>query len=66
MSEHNLQIWTNYRRNGNADKPITKANGDFIEVKTEGIKVNVDGVTVIINDCDFVSIDSVCGDGETY
>ena len=66
MSEHNLQIWSNCRRNRNADRPIAKANGDFIEVKAEGIKVNIEGVTVIINDCDFVSIDSVCRDGETY
>ena len=31
MSEYNLQIWANYRRNVNAEKPIAKANGDFIE-----------------------------------
>lgn len=66
MSEHNLQLWSKYRRNANVDQPITKANGEFIESVAEGIKVNIDGVTVTINDCDFVSIDSVCGDGETY
>lgn len=66
MSEHNLQLWSKYRRNGHVDKPIAKANGEFIESVAEGIKVNIDGVTVIINDCDFVSIDSVCGDGEIY
>lgn len=64
MSERNLQIWTNYRRNCNADSPIAKANGDFIEVKAEGIKVTIDGNTVVINDCDFVTIDANCGGGE--
>lgn len=61
MSEHNLQIWSNYRRNCNADKPIAKANGDFIEVKAVGIKVVVDGNTICIDDHDFVSIEADCG-----
>lgn len=61
MSEHNLQIWANYRRNCNADKPIAKANGDFIEVKAVGIKVVVDGTTICIDDHDFVSIEADCG-----
>lgn len=66
MSDHNLQIWANYRRNANAEQPIAKANGDFIEVKIEGIKVTIDGVAVTINDYDFASIETNCGDGETY
>lgn len=61
MSEHNLQIWANYRRNHNADKPITKANGDFIETKAVGIKVVIDGTTICIDDHDFVSIEANCG-----
>lgn len=61
MSEHNLQIWANYRRNLNADRPIAKANGDFIEVKAVGIKVVVDGTTICIDDHDFVSIEADCG-----
>lgn len=61
MSEHNLQIWANYRRNCNADRPIAKANGDFIEVKAVGIKVVVDGTTICIDDHDFVSIEADCG-----
>lgn len=60
MSEHNLQIWSNYRRNCNTDKPITKANGEFIEVKAVGIKVVVDGTTICIDDHDFVSIEADC------
>ena len=60
MSEHNLQIWANYRRNCNTDKPIAKANGDFIEVKAVGIKVVVDGTTICIDDHDFVSIEADC------
>lgn len=67
MSEHNLQIWANYRHNNYADKPIAKANGEFIETKAEGIGVTIDGVKVVINDCDFVSIDANCeSDGERY
>lgn len=61
MSEHNLQIWANYRRNCNADKPIAKANGDFVEVKAVEIKLVVDGITIRINDHDFVSIEADCG-----
>ena len=61
MSEHNLQIWANYRHNCNADKPIAKTNGDFIEVKAVGIKVVVDGTTICIDDHDFVSIEADCG-----
>lgn len=64
MSDHNLQIWANYRRNRNADAPIAKANGDFIEVKAQGVRVTIDGITVVINDCDFVTIDADCGGGE--
>lgn len=64
MSEHNLQIWANYRRNANAEQPIAKANGNFIEVKAEGIKVTIDGTLVVINDCDFVTVDANCADGE--
>lgn len=64
MSEHNLQIWSKYRRNGNTDQPIAKANGDFIEVKAEGIKVTIDGASVVINDFDFVTVDADCGNGE--
>lgn len=63
-SPNNLQIWANYRRNANAEQPIAKANGDFIEVKAEGIKVTIDGTSVVINDCDFVTIDADCGSGE--
>lgn len=61
MSEHNLQIWANYRRNQRADAPIAKANGEFIDVKAEGIKVVVDGTTICIDDHDFVSIEADCG-----
>lgn len=61
MSEHNLQVWSNYRRNSNADKPIAKANGDFIETKAVGIKVVIDGTTICIDDHDFVSIEANCG-----
>lgn len=61
MSEHNLQIWANYRRNCNADKPIAKANGDFIESKAVGIKVVIDGIAICIDDHDFVSIEADCG-----
>ena len=61
MSEHNLQIWANYRSKCNADKPIAKANGEFIEVKAVGIKVVVDGTTICIDDHDFVSIEADCG-----
>jgi hypothetical protein len=61
MSDHNLQIWANYRRNCNANEPIAKANGDFIEVKAVGIKVVVDGTTICIDDHDFVSIEADCG-----
>ena len=61
MSEHNLQIWAKYSRNGNAEQPIAKANGDFIEVKAVGIKVVVDGTTICIDDHDFVSIEADCG-----
>lgn len=64
MSEHNLQIWANYRRNQRADAPIAKANGEFIDVKAEGIKVTIDGATVCINDYDFISVYADCGDGE--
>lgn len=64
MSDHNLQIWSNYSRNCNVDKPIAKANGDFIEVKSQGVRVTIDGITVVINDCDFVTIDADCGGGE--
>lgn len=63
-SPNNLQIWTNYRRNANSDQPIAKANGDFIEVKAEGIKVTIDGASVVINDCDFVTVDADCSNGE--
>lgn len=61
MSEHNLQVWANYRRNCLADAPIAKANGDFIDVKAVGIKVVVDGTTICIDDHDFVSIEADCG-----
>lgn len=61
MSEHNLQIWANYRRKRNVDKPIAKANGDFIEVKAVRIKVVIDGTTICIDDHDFVSIEADCG-----
>lgn len=64
MSDYNLQIWSNYRRNGNADKPIAKANGEFIVVKAEGIRVTIDNNVVVINDCDFVTIDANLGGGE--
>lgn len=64
MSDHNLQIWTKYRRNCNADKPIAKANGDFIEVKAEGIRVTIDGAAISIDDRDFVNIYADCGNGE--
>lgn len=58
MSDHNLRIWVNYRRNNNADSPIAKGNGDFIEVKAEGIRVTIDGTSVTINDSDFVTIEA--------
>lgn len=61
MSEHNLHVWSNYRRNRNADRPISKANGEFIDVNAVGIKVVVDGVTLCIDDHDFVSIEADCG-----
>lgn len=64
MSEHNLQIWSNYRRKGNTDKPIAKANGDFIEVKAEGIRVTIDGASINIDNNDFVTIYADCGNGE--
>lgn len=64
MSDHNLQIWTKYRRNRHRNEPIAKANGDFIEVKAEGINVTIDGTVVCINDCDFITVYSDCGDGE--
>ena len=64
FSQNNLQIWANYRRNANAEQPITKANGEFIETKAQGIRVTIDGNTVVINDSDFVSIDADCGSGE--
>ena len=60
MSEHNLQVWSNYRRNHNADKPIAKANGEFIETKAVGIKVVIDGTTICIDNHDFVSIENNC------
>jgi hypothetical protein len=66
MSEHNLQIWANYRKHDNADAPIAKANGEFIEVSAVGIKVVVDGTTVFINDHDFVNIDAYCGGDDGY
>lgn len=61
MSEYNLQLWSNYRRNHNADKPIAKANGEFIETKAVEIKVMIDGTTICIDDHDFVSIEAGCG-----
>lgn len=61
MSEHNLQVWANYRRNCRADAPIAKANGEFIDVKAVGIKVVIDGTTICIDDHDFVSIEADCG-----
>lgn len=64
MSDHNLQLWAKYRRNCNADKPIAKANGDFIEVKAEGIRVTIDGAVISIDDRDFVNIYANCGNGE--
>lgn len=64
FSPNNLQIWANYRREQRAYAPIAKANGEFIEARVEGIKLTIDGVTVTINDCDFVSIDSNCNDGD--
>lgn len=64
MSDHNLHIWVKYRCSGNTDVPIAKANGDFIEVKAEGIKVIIDGVSVNIDDHDFVTVYADCGDGE--
>ena len=64
MSDHNLQLWNKYRRNCNADKPIAKANGDFITVKAEGIKVTIDGTTICIDDYDFITVYADCGDGE--
>lgn len=64
MSDYNLQIWTKYRRNHHCDEPIAKADGDFIEVKAEGIRVTIDRNTVVINDSDFVSINADCGNGE--
>ena len=64
MSERNLQIWAKYRRNSNVDKPIAKANGDFIEAKAIGIKVVVDGTTVAIDDYDFVTVYADCSDGD--
>ena len=63
-SPNNLQIWANYRRNANAEQPIAKANGEFIGVKAEGVKVIIDGTSVIINDCDFVAIDANYGSSE--
>ena len=64
MSEHNLQVWANYRRNQRVNAPIAKANGEFIDVKAEGIKVTIDGATVCINDYDFISVYADSGDGE--
>lgn len=64
MSEHNLQIWANYRRNCNVDSPIAKGNGDFIEVKAEGIRVTVDGASINIDNNDFVTIYGDCSNGE--
>lgn len=64
LSENNLQIWSNYRRNGNAEQPIAKANGDFIDVKADGIRVTIDGVSLYINDYDFVTIYADSGDDE--
>lgn len=64
MSEHNLQNWANYRRKRNANKPIAKANGEFIEVKAEGIRVTIDGTSVNIDNNDFVTIYSGCGSDE--
>ena len=64
MSEHNLQVWDNYRRNNNADQPNAKVNGNFIEVKAESIRITIDGNTVAIDDSDFVSIHADYSNGE--
>lgn len=64
MSDHNLQIWSNYRRKGNVDQPITKGNGDFIEVKAKSIRVIIDGTPISIDDHDFVTIYPDSGNGE--
>lgn len=64
MSDYNLQIWTKYRRDCHYNEPIAKANGDFIKVKAEGIRVAIDGSAVNIDDNDFVTIYADCGNGE--
>lgn len=66
MSEHNLQSWANYRRKCNADKPIAKANGEFINVRAVGIEVKIDGITVVISDDDFVIVEANCDDDNRY
>lgn len=64
MSDYNLQIWTKYRRNHNCDEPIAKANGDFIEVRAESIRVTIDGASVCIDDHDFITILANCENSE--
>lgn len=60
MSEHNLQIWANYRRKRNVDEPLSKSNGDFIEVKAESIRFTIDGASINIDNNDFVTIYGSC------
>lgn len=57
-NDDNLEIWEDYLVNNNANRPIAKANGDFLNITFEGIRVNIDGISYTISDADFVSIDA--------
>lgn len=57
MSDHNLQIWANYRRNCNADAPIANADGSFINVSCHHVMVNINGIDYFIGNTEFAAID---------
>lgn len=56
----NLQIWANYRRYGNCDKPIAKSNGEFLAVAFASVNVMIDGTNYTITHDDCVTIHANC------
>lgn len=52
----NLQIWANYRKFGNANEPIAKANGDFLAVSFKGVSVEIDGQLFSVTSADHISV----------
>lgn len=43
MSEHNLQVWADYRRNNNVDAPVANLTGEFVDVSFAYLVVCLDG-----------------------